>query len=422
MFKACVLFCVLVAVITATPLSQQSDSSTECLICKFVAKFAIDAENQAQTEPELEAQLLNYCDDIPGGVFEGPCEDLVKTYVPQIWDYLNKTGDDADADQLCQYIDLCYDNTIDHRRPVQFIGSCSVCEQLGKVAIDVFEDITTEAQLKSKLDNFCEGLPSVIVVPCTNLVDKDVAKIFAYLTAKGDKASAQELCHFIDLCPAVPTTTTPVKITTTAATTVGPATTTLVPATTTVAPATTTLVPATSTVLPQTSSPNKLLQRMNQRRPARFVDSCSVCELFGKVAIDVFEDVTTEAQLKSKLDKFCSTLISIIRGSCTKLVDQEVAKIFSYLTAYGDDATAQELCYFLDLCDAVPTTTTTVQVTSTPVTPTPLPTQTSTSATVRTTVAPARTTVAPARTTVAPVTSTVAGPTGPTGPTVSPTL
>jgi saposin len=179
------------------PVVAKQTKGAGCSVCEFVVGEA--AKYIGQDESVIEQKLEEVCNKL--GPLSGPCDDLVKDYVPQIIKFL-ESG--KTVDEVCRELGLC--SSLESRiaaqkaavKPVvakQTKGvECSVCKLLvGEAAKYVGQD---QSVIEQKLDEFCSHL-SVLSGPCKDLVNEYIPQIIKYLESG---QTVDEVCQKLGLC------------------------------------------------------------------------------------------------------------------------------------------------------------------------------------------------------------------------------
>ena len=95
--------CAFSFVISSPSTSEKAISNgLECTFCKVVIGEAEKYLSNKSTEAEIEQVLDNVCNDL--GPLKGECNNLVKTYLPVLVQYIQQG---FGASKVCSLIHLC---------------------------------------------------------------------------------------------------------------------------------------------------------------------------------------------------------------------------------------------------------------------------------------------------------------------------
>jgi hypothetical protein len=260
----------------------------ECEICEQLLK--IIAALGANEEPVIEKAVDEICNEL--GFFKKPCVDLVNKYVPKL---INELNDGKTEQEACSYVGMCSAQKAVAKAAVkkQTKGlECSFCEALIGFIDTLLDD--NESEIKQKVDQYCQDLPSFLQTTCEQLVDKYLDEIVQYLKQGQDQ---KQICNEIgDFCDAK------------------------------------SRVAAQKAFMAHIKGQTKGV-------------TCDICEEVCKWLIDYGLDNGLEA-LEHYVDGKCDDL-PFISGACKDLVNKYLGKLINLLK---QDLPPQKACQDIDLC------------------------------------------------------------------------
>ncbi|XP_017889282.1 prosaposin [Ceratina calcarata] len=322
------------------------DDDLPCKLCEQLVGHLRDLLVANTTESEFEQVLKGICKQTKS--FSAECTGIVDEYYREMYEYLTKS---LDVNFVCQMSGICpgqgnklqsaptapllpanlaqsaekvfkNDNhekqlsnseveamQLPIERLVPFPLSegglnvegtevCALCEYVLHYVQNQITDPTNEEKVKEALDGVCQKLPQSIVGQCTEFIDTYGDAVVAILAQEIDPSQA---CPMLHLCPSDRLMELWKKV------------------------------------------PQKYLVEEKQHKP-----SCPLCLLAVTQIYDVIKNNKTEANIETQLDKLCLHLPNSLVEECKDLVKGYSKELIELLLA---DATPQEVCVFIKLCD-----------------------------------------------------------------------
>jgi hypothetical protein len=176
------------------PVVAKQTKGVECTLCETLVKAA--AQYVGQDQSVIEQKLEEFCSHL--SILSGPCDDLVKEYIPEIIKYLEEG---QTADEVCQKIGLCSSRIAAQKAFMAHLTgqtkgvTCDLCDEVCKWIEDYGANKGIEA-IEHYVDGKCDDLP-FIGSECKDLVNKWLNKLVPLLQKD---LPPQKVCDDVHLC------------------------------------------------------------------------------------------------------------------------------------------------------------------------------------------------------------------------------
>jgi len=289
-----------ISVQNLNPVVVMKKEDSTCATCNYVVTTVLEQVRNKDNQDEIRNLIESVCRILPSSV-DAHCELLVGEYAEKI---IELVAQNLTPDEICIALSLC-------PNPKPKGEACMLCEFAIKELDNIVEDKHNEAEIKKGLEKLCSFLPSKYAAKCDNFVDTYTDMIID-LIAKD--LSPDEICAELGLC--------------------------------------------NDAVL---TSIQENLEMMEARNVGGNTQTCMFCKFAIGELDKMLKDKHNEEEIKQALEKLCDALPKNYADQCKTFVVTYTDIIIDMITK---DATPEEICQEIGLCDKPTTVVVSNEITS----------------------------------------------------------
>ncbi|XP_011501216.1 PREDICTED: uncharacterized protein LOC105364885 [Ceratosolen solmsi marchali] len=287
------------------------ENKPSCALCLFAVSKLYSLVEDDKTEVKIEAALDKLCHELPKNL-NRECTDLVQIYSKELIELLIK---DLKPREICSYIKLCDHSQSTENKQRLSIGptdiavpqnnlqgkeACALCEYILHYIQQAITSPEAEDEVRQVIDKICQKLPETIQNNCNDFVNAYGSALVAILAEEIDPSM---ICPKFGICQS-----------------------------------------SALLIAPRKMYKGKLSEIIFADKP-----NCPIC-LFGVTQLyNVIKNNKTETSIENALDKLCIHLPKSLIEQCEGFVKLYSKQLIEMIIA---DFTPQEVCVYLQLCDA----------------------------------------------------------------------
>jgi saposin len=273
------------AKVPATPRTEPK--ADLCDICKLVVTFLKPFVDSSSTENEVEDALNQLCELLPES-FSDKCSQVLKEYFPMIWELMKS---ELDNDEICIQLGLCPSAKVPATpRTEPKADLCEICKLVVTVMKPFVDSNATEDEVEAAVEEACGLLPGDVGQECDGLVKEFFPVIWDMLKSEVDD---DQICSLLGFCSTAKGVT------------------------------------------------------VNKPKAPKGDTECDVCKLVVKILTPFINSNTTEADVKSAVERVCS----LIPGSYGQQCEDFVKEYFDLVwTIAKQEVDTGDACELLEFC------------------------------------------------------------------------
>eukprot|EP01117_Protostelium_nocturnum_P015850 TRINITY_DN617_c0_g1_i1.p2 TRINITY_DN617_c0_g1~~TRINITY_DN617_c0_g1_i1.p2 ORF type:complete len:279 (-),score=76.68 TRINITY_DN617_c0_g1_i1:128-964(-) len=169
--------------------------SLQCEGCEYIITAVESWAKNKVPVKTIEKRLDSLCSLVPG--FAAPCTTIVNTEVPKLIAMIEKS---ENATVVCRQLKVCTASLFSAVKSMRSV-ECSACLTIFTEVLKRLQSGSTLSEVEKLIVNdFCNRAPQAYRATCDFIAEEG----FSYLNADIKKATPQNVCAHIKVCPVTP--------------------------------------------------------------------------------------------------------------------------------------------------------------------------------------------------------------------------